>query len=208
MELKERIINEALLMFSEMGIKSVRMDDIAVACGISKRTLYELFSGREEFVGECIRYHVEKHEQEVNTQIATAKNVIDEFWIMFEHGPEFMASTKMVILDLIKFYPKIFEEFMKGHHIKVIRENEERLKRGIEQGLFLKMIDPEFTALSLTRYLYGLHQDLANISIASRLNNNNPDPRSLQFAIMIFFRGITTEKGRKYIDENILKEIE
>ena len=39
MEIKERVITEATRMFSEMGIKSVRMDDIAVACGISKRTL-------------------------------------------------------------------------------------------------------------------------------------------------------------------------
>ena len=51
MEIKERVITEATRMFSEMGIKSVRMDDIAVACGISKRTLYENFADRKTSSG-------------------------------------------------------------------------------------------------------------------------------------------------------------
>ena len=42
MDVRERVIIEATRLFSEMGIKSVRMDDIAEACGISKRTLYEI----------------------------------------------------------------------------------------------------------------------------------------------------------------------
>ena len=54
MEIKERVITEATRMFSEMGIKSVRMDDIAVACGISKRTLYENFADREDLVRQSI----------------------------------------------------------------------------------------------------------------------------------------------------------
>ena len=43
LELRERIIDTALNSFATHGIKSITMDDIAAALGISKRTLYEVF---------------------------------------------------------------------------------------------------------------------------------------------------------------------
>ena len=47
LELRERIIDTALKSFATHGIKSITMDDIAAALGISKRTLYEVFSDKE-----------------------------------------------------------------------------------------------------------------------------------------------------------------
>ena len=191
MEIKERVITEATRMFSEMGIKSVRMDDIAVACGISKRTLYENFADREDLVRQSIYYHLRRHEEEMLGQMKAASNVIDEFWIMFGHSSEFRASTKLVVLDLIKYYPQIFDEVMRNHHETIVRNNEQRLRKG-----------------SLTRYLYGLHRDFSDVVISAHVDDNKPEPRPLQLAIMFFLRGITTEKGREYIDGNILKGIE
>ena len=43
MSQKEYIIEQATEMFRQLGIKAVRMDDIAQHLGVSKRTLYELF---------------------------------------------------------------------------------------------------------------------------------------------------------------------
>lgn len=208
MEIKERVITEATRMFSEMGIKSVRMDDIAVACGISKRTLYENFADREDLVRQSIYYHLRRHEEEMLGQMKAASNVIDEFWIMFGHSSEFRASTKLVVLDLIKYYPQIFDEVMRNHYETIVRNNEQRLRKGIEQGLFLRCIDTELMARSLTRYLYGLHRDFSDVVISAHVDDNKPEPRPLQLAIMFFLRGITTEKGREYIDGNILKGIE
>lgn len=48
LELRERIIDTALKSFATHVIKSITMDDIAAALGISKRTLYEVFSGAVE----------------------------------------------------------------------------------------------------------------------------------------------------------------
>ena len=40
--LKGKILDTAMKMFAKNGIKAVRMDDIAHALNISKRTMYEL----------------------------------------------------------------------------------------------------------------------------------------------------------------------
>ena len=44
---KEQVMTTALDMFSQYGIKSVSMDDIARNTGISKRTIYEFFDDKE-----------------------------------------------------------------------------------------------------------------------------------------------------------------
>lgn len=49
-ELRERIITAATEAFTSKGIKSITMDDIAAALGISKRTLYEVFSDKESLL--------------------------------------------------------------------------------------------------------------------------------------------------------------
>lgn len=53
-ELRERIIETAVEAFSAHGIKSITMDDIATSLGISKRTLYEVFSDKETLLEEYI----------------------------------------------------------------------------------------------------------------------------------------------------------
>lgn len=52
--IKEQIINTAFDLFSQYGIKSVSMDDVAKAAGISKRTLYESFEDKETLLIEGI----------------------------------------------------------------------------------------------------------------------------------------------------------
>ena len=52
-ELQQRIIKQATRMFFCNGIKSVTMDMIASQLGISKRTLYENFKEKNEFVDLC-----------------------------------------------------------------------------------------------------------------------------------------------------------
>lgn len=53
-ELRERIVETAMNAFTSHGIKSITMDDIAASLGISKRTLYEVFSDKESLLKEGI----------------------------------------------------------------------------------------------------------------------------------------------------------
>ena len=57
--IKEQIINTAFDLFSQYGIKSVSMDDVAKAAGISKRTLYESFEDKETLLIEGIDHNSE-----------------------------------------------------------------------------------------------------------------------------------------------------
>jgi AcrR family transcriptional regulator len=47
---KERIQQKAHDLFMEYGLRSVSMDDIANALGISKKTIYQFFADKDELV--------------------------------------------------------------------------------------------------------------------------------------------------------------
>lgn len=54
-ELRERILKAAMSEFFEKGIKAIKMDDIARRLSISKRTVYEIYSNKEELLLEGMR---------------------------------------------------------------------------------------------------------------------------------------------------------
>ena len=56
---RERIIQECNTMLMSVGPSSMTMDDVARACGISKRTLYETFPDKRTLIGECVHRHHE-----------------------------------------------------------------------------------------------------------------------------------------------------
>ena len=54
-EVRNLILNAALEQFMSKGIKEVKMDDIASLLSVSKRTIYELFSDKEELLLEALK---------------------------------------------------------------------------------------------------------------------------------------------------------
>ena len=63
MEIKERIIEEAALMFRTYGIRAVTMDMLASQMGISKRTIYENFVDKDELLEGVIYWMASKQKE-------------------------------------------------------------------------------------------------------------------------------------------------
>lgn len=200
MEQKERIVDTALRLFTDLGIKSVRMDDIASVCGISKRTLYEQFTDREHLVRQTIETYVKQQEAMLVGPMSRAENAIDEMWIMSGHGTEFKTSARNLMIDLLRFYPQIFEDIVRKYYEQIVACSEACLRRGKEQGMFLGWIDETIMARGFTRYLYGLHRDFSERIIAAGPVNESSQLDEMRMLMMLFVRGITTDEGRAYID--------
>ena len=76
-ELRERIITAATEAFTSKGIKSITMDDIAAALGISKRALYEVFSDKETLLMECLLKAQREGDAYVKDVYEKASNVLE-----------------------------------------------------------------------------------------------------------------------------------
>ena len=59
-EQREHVMEFALNEFIQKGLKAVKMNDIAFALSMSKRTLYEMFGDKEGMLIECFKFNQKK----------------------------------------------------------------------------------------------------------------------------------------------------
>ena len=103
---KEQVMTTALDMFSQYGIKSVSMDDIARNTGISKRTIYEFFEDKETLLQEAIKYHNNTMRKILSELEKGPFTALDVFVLFYE---EFMKHPRWYIkryYDDLKRFPK------------------------------------------------------------------------------------------------------
>lgn len=125
-ELPGKILKVAMREFLHRGVKSVKMDDIANSLGISKRTLYEIYSNKEELLLECMRRHEEEEDAHMSEYALNSNhNVID---IIIEF-------YKRQIIGVADITPAFFEELHKYKTVTIYLESK-RKKRQIEAKQF------------------------------------------------------------------------
>lgn len=197
---RERVQHTALGLFMKSGLRAVRMDDVAHECGISKRTLYELFKDREQLILECLMMH-SRNEDEFNANLKEGSdNVLHAFWLVFSHNIERRNRVSAIIPELQRYYPDIFQHLAIYVHENMVAHTRQELQTGVEQGLIMPSLDLDFFSRALTNYIYGLGLIEQNVARTGVELTSHTIPS----AIAIFLRGISTEKGREYIDNKIL----
>lgn len=199
---REYIIERASEMFVANGIKSVRVDDIAQALGMSKRTLYEMFGDKEELLYLCMSHFLEKQREEVNilTKDATA-TILEAMLQGFLNMMQYSEVNHRIMNNLQRFYPKIFTRIHKESG-EVGRTNlRNAIHRCVEEGYF----DAKFNMdLAITVLYYSA------MGVIARQDFPYPEGVSQHEAfchiIVCFFRGVATPKGLEVIDSFIAKK--
>jgi len=137
MEPKERISAKAEELFMQFGIRSVSMDDIAHSLGMSKKTLYQYYTDKDELVYAMIESHIRDMQQDCESCREQAHGAIHEIFITMEQILDELSNMNpMVLYDLEKFHHKAFQHF-KEHKdkylVKIVRNN---IEWGITEGLY------------------------------------------------------------------------
>lgn len=108
-ELRERIVVTAMEAFRTKGIRSITMDDIAAALGISKRTLYEVFADKESLLRECILKAQADRDRYLQQVYEESHNVLEVILAVFQKSIEVFHQTNKRFFEDIKKYPKVYE---------------------------------------------------------------------------------------------------
>jgi len=196
MEIRDRIIEEATKEFLLYGTRSVTMDGIAAALGISKRTVYENFKDKTELVYTCLDTLSKQHENKNQEIITTPCNVIDIIFSFMREGIKAMTSINPVFfLDMKKYYPEKWNEIQEAGTKNAFNMSCNLLKKGIKEGLFRKDIN-----IPIVAKLFNEQMNLlADEKIFPHDEYNFPD--LFQSLTINFMRGISTLKGIEIIDE-------
>ena len=199
MSKREKVIRRAAEMIAELGVKSLRVDDVAHDLAISKRTLYEMFGDKEELLYHSIKYMFQAEAVEIQNGVLKSQTGIPALFEIFDAMMARGAVRKRVMENLAKFYPELYERVMtenRDYGLAVLRE---KLTRLVEEGLISEIVNID---LSITMFYY-ISMGLMRRHGRLVLPNGITEQDAFRYTIVNFFRGIATLKGVEQIDAYI-----
>ncbi len=201
-DIRKRIIRGASSLFFERGIKEVKMDDIARNLSVSKRTIYEQFSDKEQLLIECIKFIYREMRELAKEEIRkSSNNTLDVILILYYiHFEMIKRANKHFFIDLMK-YPNIIKQREEKE-----KSNNRKFKAWIEQGISEGVFRADANSDIL---MFILKRDLEIIVTSDEFKELSSDELGKNF-ILFYLRGIATIKGQeiieKFIEETNKKE--
>ena len=196
METKERIQKKAHELFLRYGIRSVSMDDIATQLGMSKKTIYQFFSEKDELVNAVMDDEVTQTQHDCEFCKKNAKDAVDEIFLTLEQlYDQFSQLNPMVLYDAEKFHPKAFEKFRKMKEVYLMEVVAHNIRRGIAEELYRADISVEM----MSRYrVETMMVPFAMAATApSKFNLADVTRETMEH----FLYGLATLKGYKLISK-------
>ena len=195
--IKEQIINTAFDLFSQYGIKSVSMDDVAKAAGISKRTLYESFEDKETLLIEGIDHNTESLGQYLTGLEKEPFNALEVILLFYEEMMKNPRWFNEKFYEDLKKYPKA-QQKIEMNKARMGKRCMDLFTRGVKEGVFQKGINFEIMALLVKEQTKMLRPSnvFCKHSITEVYNT----------ILLTFLKGISTEKGRAILDRFDLKQ--
>ncbi|MBQ9555397.1 MAG: TetR/AcrR family transcriptional regulator [Muribaculaceae bacterium] len=194
MDIKERIITECNRMLMSVGVTSMTMDDVAHACGISKRTLYEVFPDKRTLISECIHHNHETKNAEVKEIFEHADNCFDAMFQVYSRAKKMYENTSVAFVnDIKRLYPDIFEQHMDNEKVTV-NGLANVLRQAQDEGLVISRINPEIAAYLFVMSMRELHNSTNAAKYGFKLSD------LFEHVFISFLRGCATIKGIEMIN--------
>jgi AcrR family transcriptional regulator len=190
MDYRQRIIEEAAVMFRAYGIRSVTMDMLATRMGISKRTIYEVFSDKEELLNGVLKWMAQMQLDVSRKILDESENVIEAIFKMLDLMTEHIQSMSPAFhLDMKRLHLDMINRVTEKEEPPYAASNVEILKRGIKEGIFRKEIDVNIINKCMLEFM----------KMSNEKDMLSPDAFANKDLIRNFYinfiRGISTQKG-------------
>ncbi len=192
---KERILSTARELLLSYGIRSVSMDDIASAMGMSKKTIYQYYKDKNSLVEEVFTTFIKTNETICDADVKNAENAIHAIFLGIDMAAKmFKSMNHSLMFDLQKYHPGVFNivsNHKQDYVFNVVRGN---LIQGKKEKLYRSDVDADLMARYRveTMFVYftaNFHQ------------NTKKDFAEVNEQIMIhFLYGLVTQKGYETIE--------
>src|SRR5438309_3901653 len=194
MEAKERILLRAHDLYNKYGIRSVSMDDIAAQLGMSKKTLYQYYTDKDELVHAVFVDMMEQNQVQCKQDRQRAENPVHEIFLAFDMVQEmFTNMNPAVLFEMQKYHPttfRKFQEYKNGFLYQMIRTN---IETGIKEEVYRDDVDVDV----LTRY--RIHSIMLAFDPEVFPANRTRMVHIEQQLLELFLHGLATPKGQKLI---------
>lgn len=192
LELKAKILKASMTEFLSKGVKSVKMDDIANSLGISKRTLYEIYSNKEALLLEGMKMHessCDAHMVEYGSD--PAHSVIDIIIEFYKMQISNLSDTNPLFFADLRKYQNV-KEFFESQHKARSSKAIEFFLRGVDEGYFRKDVDYEI--------VLRIGNASMDYVMQSQMYKEFDLKHIMHNIIFLFLRGLCTAAGIKKLD--------
>ena len=194
MEIQERIRQKADELFRRYDIRSVTMDEIATQLGMSKKTIYQYYTDKDQLVDAVAVDEIQFSQECCMKDAAASSNAIEEIFRVMEFVEVMFRNMNPSMLhDLEKYHPVGYRKFL-DHKNKFLYD---MVRKNIERGIKEELYRPEIDIEIMSRYrletmMVGFNTELFP---PSKFNLAKLQQEILEH----FLYGLATLKGYKLI---------
>ena len=192
LNLKERIPDVALQLFTERGINSVRMDDVAQTMGISKRTIYELYDKKEDLLFEVVVKHFKQRMDRMEQAVSHCSNVMEILLEVYHMKvSDFKKTNPLFFTEMIR-YPQL-QVFLNEQNQAMRQHSLDFYQRGVEEGYFRADVNYRLAIL--------LFDVMGQFIMEKELYRTYSIEEIFKNIVFVSIRGMCTQRGVQAIDK-------
>jgi TetR/AcrR family transcriptional regulator, cholesterol catabolism regulator len=185
-------------LYTKYGIKSITMDDVAIDLAISKKTLYQYVTDKDDLVGKFIDFEIELRQEEINKCFTDGFNAIEELFEISAFMNKMMRDQNPATEhDLRKYYPHHYQKIVKNRRERMYTSVLLNLKKGKTEGLYRDDFNDEIIAKLYLSRSENIHfNELFTVEEFTSL-------KLFLELITYHVRGIASEKGIIILEKKI-----
>lgn len=157
---REAILAAALHVFSEKGYHPATIDEIAERAGVGKGTVYSYFRSKAELMEQLIELSTKAELESAERSVAGFEKALDQLHALAaierKHLEQHEPFIRFLMSDLASAVTPEFRDAMEETRRRLEELVAGVIRRGQEEGIFKKEIDPEFAAMLILALRGGL----------------------------------------------------
>lgn len=190
---RSKYTNKAMDVLKQNGLR-LSLEEVAEKMGITKKTLYNHFSSKEELLTECIRSFVFDLQQRMRVLYSTDMNALDCLRRGVEEVAQlFQTLSPVFLFDLKKMFPDFANTEHRAGFANFLEGMRQNLIKGINESDYKKNIDIELISQYFTYSIFSFFMNKVVNNIEFTANNY------FKTIVDYHLSAIVSDKGRKYL---------
>lgn len=200
---KDKIIEVATAIFSEKGITNTKVQEIATNAGVSKKTIYKFFEGKDELVRAVYFGLLEEMNRSMNELVSSDVTFVSKLVGIIRLLSERLQIITPTLINDLKVRNPNFSIFLEPYMANAVFDRFRKLlQTGVESGEVKSVVKLESVVL--------MYREAINGFIHMRSEANLPGGFSGGSALHVLceslstiFRGILSETALRDFDEQL-----
>lgn len=151
---KEELLENISELFLKYGLRSTSMDDICSHLKISKKTLYQFFSNKDNLVEEVMLHRRDNVRIQKDIERLKQHNAVQIMLTIRDHIISSINSRMPAnLFDLKKYHPDVYQRVNNKDQVFIHHLLNEVIDKGIQEGYFRPDIDREVEVYLFTKQM-------------------------------------------------------